>query len=332
MFGSVAPASAQQTISITDTIRWRAQIQELMMPNVPYKPVPYFRWTEPRFWVEDQGPIQFTTLHGQVSTGIQEVKFDGKPIPLQSDGTFEVYLGFPGQEKNISIRLLDVNRHVYQMYFRITPEEEVFSDINASPKPSYHHFNIGIGYTRIQYDQTFVDKFYENAITVKGGVNYNLVPGKWDLSAGMFVNASVLNSTSIAGYTIRYIGVSTKVGYHLLDASSFKIILNGGFYFNTTSGSVGFSNMLGPQLYPEFSYLFQNGHAIMVYGKYSPSLIQGTIDLGRNREVSTGVYYSIPFLTSKRLSVGMDYSLLNLKSGYLSSTTSTYSLSVGLSF
>ncbi len=120
----------------------------------------------------------------------------------------------------------------------------------------------------------------------------------------------------------------------MIDApAKLRFNIYGGFYFNTSYGAVGFADMYGPQISPEFTYVFNNGNSLFGYVKYAHSLSgsQG-ISLKNNREVATGVHYSFPILASNRLSVGIDLSQLSLALADAWASTNTYSLSAGISF
>lgn len=180
--------------------------------------------------------------------------------------------------------------------------------------------------------------FSQYAVTVKGGASYRLIPDKLDTSVSAFMNVASLspktNDASITkDYEIRYLGVNVRVGYHLIRAPSpFRLIMNAGFYYNTSFGSIGFSNMYGPQIYPEFSYIFNNGHAALLYAKFSPALFNGTVDFKSNKEAALGTYYVFPLNPKLRMAVGFDISKLDLSTGEQNASTTTYSLSTGVSF
>jgi len=112
-----------------------------------------------------------------------------------------------------------------------------------------------------------------------------------------------------------------------------RVNVNAGLYYNTSLSTVGFANMYGPQLYPEFIYLFQNGHSLIGYGKFSPALsFSKKISFNENRELAIGAHYSFPLSPLYRLSVGIDISQLTLNLNNDWASTNTYSISSGFSF
>jgi hypothetical protein len=321
-------AQAQQTASITEHNRWKAKITEIKsVANAP-SGIPQLKWTPEEIWVEAQGPVQYARIKWKLEEPYKTVSINGKQLTPKADGSFDVNFGFTNNEKAFKVLVLDQTGKTFQGSYKILATGE-----NVGPRriQSRYRFNAGLGLTSIKYTQTNVTDFSEFAVTIKGGVSYRLVPDKFDLSLSAFMNAFALSSTSV--YTIRYLGVNARVGYHLVKAPSpLRVVLNAGLYYNTSFGSIGFSNMYGPQLYPELSYIFPNGNAMLLYAKYSPALFQQKIDFSHNKEVATGLYYLFPLNTKYRMAVGFDISKLELSTDTDSAATTTYSLSAGLSF
>lgn len=336
-FTQVSPlARAQQTVSITEHSRWKARITEIKtVPTAPDS-IPILHFTPQEVWIDGSGPVQYVRIKWTIDGAFQSVSINGKQLNPKPDGSFDVNFGFTNNEKAFKLTILDQTGKTYQGTYRIVA---VVTDKGGKePLASRYRFSVGMGYTSIKYTQTGVTDFSESALTLKGGISYRLVPDKFDLSLSTFMNALVIKSNgvnSLTGeeYTIRYLGVNARVGYHLLDAPSpFRIVLNGGLYYNTSIGSIGFSNMYGPQLYPEFSYILPNGNAFLLYVKFSPALFQQKIDFSKNKEIATGLYYVFPLNPKLRMSVGFDISKLDLATDTDAAATTTYSLSTGLSF
>jgi len=257
---------------------------------------------------------------------------NGKEMVVNDDGEFDIYFAFPGEEKTFLIGVTDIQNHYYLMQYKISPViDRDERGANWSPR---WRFSLGAGYTLISYREKGVTDFEQKVITVKLATSYRIIPEKLDLGFGGFYNAITISTTSPNGYKIQYLGFNLRAGYHLLDApSSLRIVLQGGLYFNDSFGTVGFANMYGPQISPEFSYIFNNGHSLFWYGKYAFSFSGTTgISFKDNREVAAGVHYSIPISQFNRFTVGVDVSQLSLSLGTAWASTNTYSLSAGLSF
>lgn len=325
-------AHAQQTVSPTEQIRWKAKITEIKTIPTAAPGIPILTWTPEEIWVESQGPVQYARIKWAISQPYASVSINGKKLTPKSDGTFDINFGFTNNEKAYKIVVVDQAGKTYQGSYKLLSA----AGQQGPPKrvlQSRFRYSAGLGITSLKYEQTNVESFNEFALTVKGGVSYRLIPDRLDASLSGFMNAFVLKSTS--AYSIRYLGVNARVGYHLVRAPSpLRLVMNAGLYYNTSFANVtlGFSNMYGPQLYPELSYIFSNGRAILLYAKYSPALFQGSIDFSSNREVATGLYYLFPLSAKYRMAIGFDVSNLQLSTGTDAAATTTYSLSTGISF
>ena len=219
------------------------------------------------------------------------------------------------------------------MKYKIVPEEHQEAVLSKIPTHRLR-YSAGMGGTLLSFRQQNVVPFNQFAWTVKGGINYRLVPDHFDLSCSGFMNLLPIDSQSPAGFKIQYIGLNGRIGWTVLGSPSpFRITINAGLYYNTSISAVGFTNMIGTQLYPEFIYVFKNGHSLLLYGKISPALGR-PLSVSDNREVATGIHYSFPISPSNRMSVGMDISQLNLSVANPSdwASTNTYSISSGISF
>jgi hypothetical protein len=327
-------AYAQQTVSPTEITGWRAEIVEIKSTEFPG--ISFLSWDDTSVWVEENQDLQYTILKGHVSENVNQLNLNGKNVYVNDSGDFEIRFGFRGREKLFRITVLDPKNKVYRAQFRLaSPSKELVKAPRETETLDFSlsrfRYSFGLGYTRIRYQQTNVDSFDEQALTLKGGILYRLVPNRWDLGASGFYNAMVIKSTS--EFSVRYLGLNLRAGYHVIDAPSrFRFVLNGGFYLNNSYGQIGFANMYGPQLYPEFSYILRNGDSVMVYGKFSPALSQSSIDFKTNRELAAGIYYSFPLNYRHRMSLGIDYSKLDLSTDTDTANTSTLSFSASLSF
>jgi len=194
-------------------------------------------------------------------------------------------------------------------------------------------FSFGTGLTLISYRQQDTTTFEEKALTIKGGAVYRLIEHVLDVGLSAFYNAAILDNTSPVDQ-VKYFGANLRATYHLIDEPSrIRVNLSGGLYWNSSSGNVGFANMIGPQLFPDVTFVFSNSHSLMIYGKYAFAFKnQSGNSLLNNREVASGVHYSFPVSSLNRLSIGVDASQLNLSVPDAWASTNTYSLSMGLSF
>ena len=329
---NITTANAQQAAAVSEAYRWQAKIEEVQL--FKDQGIPFLKWTKDKILVESTSFLHYTDIQGQFSEKVTQATLNSKQMPVKEDGTFEIHFGFPGEAKTFTITAIDSKNKVYRMQYKIVPidHKEVVLDKIA---PHRWRFSAGAGITRLSFRQRNVTPFDQYAMTIKGSATFRLVPEKFDLGFSSFFNAVPFSSTSDKGYKIQYLGVNGRVVWNLVGSPSpLRINLSAGAYYNTSLSEIGFANMYGPQLYPEFIYVFDNGNSLLLYSKYSPAISQSLkISLNNNREVALGMHYSFPLTFKNRMAVGVDISQLSLSvpSGDWASTN-TYSLSAGLSF
>jgi len=329
---TIISAHAQQAAAVTEAYRWQAKIEEVKL--FKDQGIPFLKWTKDTILVESTSFLHYTDIQGQFSEKITQATLNSKQMPVKEDGTFEIHFGFPGEAKSFTITAIDSKNKVYRMQYKIVPIDhtEVVLDKVA---PHRWRFSAGAGITMLSFRQRNVTPFDQYALTVKGSATYRLVPEKLDLGFSSFFNALPFGSTSTKGYKIQYLGLNGRVVWNLVGSPSpLRINLSAGAYYNTSLSVVGFANMYGPQLYPEFIYVFDNGNSLLFYSKYSPAISQSlAISFKDNREVAMGLHYSFPLTFKNRMAVGVDMSQLSLSvpNGDWASTN-TYSLSAGISF
>lgn len=207
--------------------------------------------------------------------------------------------------------------------------------------PGYHPKRVprwgvsgGIGISYIDYSQTATDdirsvSLREMGITGRIGYDYHLVPKRWDLGLSMAATALVpfanlneqyypqLGEAAPSG-SIRFLDLNARVGYTLpWLKGSWALTLMGGLYYTTTFCSVtpnfpfGFSNLMGPQLFPVLRKRLANGDGLSAYLKYSPVSSGGfSVYSLASREMAGGMTYSIRH-GSHFIPVSLD--ILNLK-------------------
>ena len=191
--------------------------------------------------------------------------------------------------------------------------------------------SFGAGYSSIQYSQTQVEPFSVGALTLKGGIETSLSNSRWTLGAGTFINAVTLSNSS--AYSFRILGVNLRAGYYLTPPeSSVQFRLNGGIYYNTALSAIGFKNMFGPQVFPELSFRIGARDALMIYFKYSPVMVAGGVDLGRNRELAAGIYLRHGLEGGRSIYLGIDHAFLDVFTPAAEAHTRSLSIGIGLGF
>ncbi len=325
---------AQQTATVAEPLIWNAKIEE--DKSSPSNGIPFLTLDQNEIQVEGTSTIQFSQISGQFSEKVIQATFNSKDMPIKEDGKFEIHFGFPLESKSFTITVIDTRQKVFRAKYKIIPLNLDEKSLKPAVPVKRFRYSAGAGVTLLSFRQKNLVPFSQMAATIKASGTYRLVPDKYDLGLSAFYNLVPFASTSPAGYKIQYLGINGRIGTGLIKAPSpLRVNLNAGFYYNTSVSDVGFTNMYGPQLYPEMIYVFNNGNSILVYGKFSPALSNSlSISLSNNREVAMGSHFSFKLNDKHRLSVGIDISQLNLlvdKSTDWASTN-TYSLSAGLAF
>ena len=326
-------AQAQQAASVVDNNSLKVQVQEVSL----YKGqgIPFLSWKKEVYFVESTAFVNYANILGRFKEKVLSATMNGRTLAVSDDGSFNARLEYTGEEKSFILTVTDANNKIYRMQYKVSAANPKAMQLISNAKTTFRwRFSAGAGLTLISYRQQDTATFDQKVITIKAGTIYRAIPEKLDLGLNAFFNLLPLSSNSPVGNKIQYLGINARAGYHLIDApSSLRVTLNGGFYFNNSYGNVGFANMYGPQISPEFIYVLDNGHSIFSYFKYAYSLSGSKgISLKDNREVAVGAHYSFPVSTKNRLSIGVDLSQLSLSLTDAWATTNTYSLSAGISF
>jgi hypothetical protein len=326
-------AQAQQTTAVTEPQIWHANIEE-DKTNTAYG-IPFLSLSNKQLQIEGSGKLHFTNISGRFRSKVIDATFNSKEITLKEDGSFELPFGFPLDAKTFTITAIDEKQKLFRAVYKIIPidlDEKVYQP--APPPLKRLRYSAGLGLTSLSFRQKNVASFSQMAATVKASGSYRLVPDQYDLGVSAFFNLVPFSSNSPAGYKIQYLGINARIGRPIIKApSKIRLNLNAGIYYNTSVSSIGFTNMIGPQLYPEAIYLFNNGNSLLAYAKYSPALSNSlSISFKENRELAMGFHYSFQLLQKHRVSIGLDLSQLNLNIDSDWASTNTYSLSAGYSF
>jgi len=285
-------AQAQQAASIMDTYIWQVKIQE--ENSFDEDGLQFLKWSQTVYLVQNAGDKNFVTIQGKFREPIQQATLNGKNFAVDQDGKFTLNIVLISDDKKVRFNIFASTQagREHKMQYTIAA-------VNERPvpvAPSLWRYSAGLGTTLINFRQKKVTTFDQWAMTIKAGATYRLVPNRWDLGASVFYNALPIHSNSPKLYTIQYLGFNAKASYQLLDLTSrFRVVLSGGFYYNSSMSAVGFADMIGPQISPELTYIFPNGNSLFWYGKFAYSLVgDHSSFFDDNREVAMGLHYSYP--------------------------------------
>jgi hypothetical protein len=201
----------------------------------------------------------------------------------------------------------------------------------AKPQRSRWRKSLGLGATNLHYSQTQVAPFTQRFITLKGGLETTIPGSAWSIGGSFFFNSLSLSNTGI--YQLRILGVNLRSGRFLTPPeSSVQVRLNGGVYYNTSFSEIGFKDMVGPQIFPEFSFRISQARSVMTYFKYSPVLVEGSFDILSNRELAAGLYFRQLISATMSWFVGIDYAELDARISSEQANMRSLSLGAGLGF
>lgn len=336
-------ANAQQAATVIDSNATSVKIEPV--ESLKDLGIPFLTWSKETYLMEKQKKENVVEVSGSFSAKVLNASINGKSLKVNPKGEFKYVLKFSGDTKAFIVSAMDEAQKTWRMNYKIVPESSNkmtlkvgdFVDENAIiPKWRY---SFGAGYTLISYRDYQDVILKQNTLTIKGGVVYRAIDSVLDLGLSGFYNVAALGSTSlgltsVSGEKLRYLGINARATYHVIDApSNIRFNVSGGFYWNSSLGQLGFSDMVGPQIYPDVTYVFANGNSLYLYTKFAASISNARgLSFKTNREVASGLHYSFPVSRLNRMTVGVDVSQLSLDINDAWASTNTYSLSTGISF
>ena len=198
--------------------------------------------------------------------------------------------------------------------------------------------SFGIGPTFASFDQTDLNDVRQTNITARVDVVRDLIPREWTLGANAYLSAIAFPHSTIAGEGMKLLGGDVYVGWELpMSGYAWPICLNAGFYGMTTFGTdtIGYGNIVGPQLFPSLRFLFRDGSTAMFHGKIAPIFSGISFLTMDNTFMSIGGKYYFRrfrsgFLKGLPLGVSLDATRLNLAMKRGSAVVMTYTLSLNL--
>jgi len=260
-----------------------------------------------------------------------------KQVKLPGDGKFEFEVPLAteaaGQPTPVSLTLLDPTgkgRAVNLALHGWTPATTIKADLRAQGP---WNFQLGTGLTLVSYTETAVPNYSGMLLTVKGSVGYAFPKSDWDLGVTGYGTVLPLSETP-AGTGVKFVGANVRVGKALYRNQSLRIGLHGGAYWTTmfvSSQTLGFQNLMGPQIFPTVSMALPEQRAVRGYIKFA-AIGQGlSLQSVSNQELALGAAYDWR-LWGQRSSVSLDLSKLHFTVGVSEITSVTSSLGLSVSF
>jgi hypothetical protein len=319
------------------------------VPNTSGEKTNLIKWTNETVLVAVDGDRRSVRVEGQLKAGYQKLSLDGIPITISPDRFFELDLRFTGSRKVFLIKVEGAGGRSGMIKYTLTPTGVLAPTIPVSgvrrPAPGKKkkkskrtRYSIGFGVTSLQYSQTVVtddvaqtDELTELLLTVKGGMEYALVPNKYILGFGFFYNALVLSKSG--EFPLQILGGNVKLGFLMSPPkASTQFRLSTGAYYNTSVSELGFKGMVGPQIMPELSFKMSKNTGVLTYLKYAPILVNGSFDFSNSKEIAAGLHYRYTLKSGTTVTGGVDYSTLGALAGTDSAQTKTITFGMGMSF
>lgn len=316
------------------------------VPNTSGEKMNLIKWTNETVLVAIDGDRRSVRVEGQLKAGYQKISFDGIPITISPDRFFELDLRFTGSRKVFLIKIEGAGGRSGVIKYTLTPTGVLAPTVPVSggrraeppkkkkKKRKSTRWSLGVGFTSLQYSQTVddqVDSLSELLLTIKGGVEYSLVPNKYTLGFGFFYNALVLSKSG--EYPMQVVGGNLKLGFLMTPPkASTQFRFSTGAYYNTSLSEIGFKGMVGPQFMPELSFKMSKNTGILTYLKYAPILVNGSLDFAKNKELAAGVHYRYTLKSGTTVTGGLDYANLDAYAGTAEAHTKSITLGMGMSF
>lgn len=258
---------------------------------------------------------------------------DGTKIPCDETGHFTLTLPMPQPSANVELIAISPRGTVERQAFKVTLNsyQEYRALLAGKTERKRLSMAISTGVSYLSYAEG-AKRLTELGTTFKFASTFALFPPSWDIGMSAYVTGFALSKTW--PQTLRFLGINGRVGYAIpFVAEPWRLIIMTGAYYTTTTvidNSVGFKNMMGPQLFPTFRRALSNGKTIFAYCKYSP-ISAGGLSVLRlsNREIAVGGSYSWPL--SQKFMGALSLDLANLAVGIGGTDITSNSVSVGFS-
>jgi hypothetical protein len=319
------------------------------VPNTEGQKLNLIQWTDETVLVAVDGEKRSVRIEGRLKAGYQKVTLDGIPITISPDRFFELDLRFSGSRKVFLIKVEGAGGRSAVVKYVLTPTGVLAPTIPVSgsrradaqrkkkKKQKKTRYSLGMGVTSLQYTQSDSTdpeadiKLTELLLTLKGGMEYALVPNKYILGIGFFYNALVLSKSG--EFPLQILGGNVKLGFLMSPPkASTQFRFSTGAYYNTSISEIGFKGMMGPLLMPELSFRMSKNTGILTYFKYAPIMVRSSFDFSKNKEIAAGLHYRYTLKSGTTITAGVDYASLDAYSGTDSAHTDTLSFGMGMSF
>jgi hypothetical protein len=284
------------------------------------KPIEGLSWgglkliTEEREEKKESHSFYFAQLSGVFNKQECNLLINDQKILLDANNRFEVKIQLSGEKTVFNIIAIDgigqIEKETRVIQYPRWNEHERGLHVKSELKSPY---SIGLGLSKVTYQEEPLVSFSQFALTLKGGYANN-IDTDWNYGVSAYFTAFPLSPSVDA--PIRFLGINLRVGAVLpFVKSPWWIAIMTGAYYTTTfvkDNQYGFSHLMGPQLFPVFRKTLSDTCSSSFYFKYSPVSAGGIKLKFSDREIATGAAYHIVAEDKKLYSVTIDLAFLNL--------------------
>jgi hypothetical protein len=197
-----------------------------------------------------------------------------------------------------------------------------------------------VGLSYLSYREEGVPDYSGLLLTAKVSTVYRFKPPNWDAAFNFFVTLlPLLQSGGFEGNTVRFLGFNARVGYVVPGISEpWSVSMMGGFYYNTMivsapdpEHSLGYNNVMGPQVFPTVRKILANGDVASAYFKFSPVGEGAALRSLADREIAFGAAWRRE-LPDRKKSLGVSLDVADFRIVISEVPISAQTISVGVTY
>ncbi len=253
---------------------------------------------------------------------------DIKTIRTDEKGVFRFNLVLAGQVTRVDFVAVSPKGNVYRDQVGVIYDAyDSATTVGASSFKERAYLAAGLGVSALDYRDSTRSGISQTTLIGKLSLDQPIGRGPWILGVNFFSTFAEFSKSTTSSTQI--FGANARIGYRVLASGRWTLRVYLGLYYTTTyggSGDFGYSNLMGPQIYPAIAYRLGSGAVAAIYLKYSLVSSGFTFYSTDNREFAAGAqYFFAPFksgwLGGKCLGLTADFSWLSLKSATLGTST-----------
>lgn len=299
------------------------------------KPLAGLKFSSQRFpiIIREKSDGQFQLLvriAGRFESRKSKLLLDFEPVAVEG-GQFEIERAIRDATTALEFSTVNLTGQIQTETVMLksdppNPVREILKSLQAETSS----IGVGLSGALMNYQDNAGEKFQQFGIAGKLSYSKFLTSNRRHVAAANIYRTFLPLSGNDTGLRFYLLGANLRYGYFLGQSAGWRFWIYGGYFYTTTfspGGRIGFTNLLGPQIYPMASRQLSRRDSISTYFKFAP--LYGLGDLS-SREMAYGVSYTYRPLTGLSMSLSLDYSQIRLSAGQadirLGSTVLGYSV------